>query len=274
MKVLTQTPSETHSQQIDYSFLMTVSTRNCYFLTLALDSIRVQFWANSETVAVCDHPSLVDEVDEFLQANQMRGRAYLCEVGLTRSEKFQMAVQKASGNWLLVVDCDDLLPTGCLIKLDKCLRMNPEADYFTSSQQHIDTKNQALKKVPADPRHNTLEYLRNSFAQRHLWGFKRSELAMFSDALNSPFICEDYHFFSTMGMKGKVPLCIPHYLYCYRRHTQQMTQKDSKKINEMVDSIRRKLDTFANKADPRFFITQELRVQARERDMRRMVILA
>lgn len=269
-KVKIQTPIEPEIDAPDFSFLMTVSTKNCYFLQRALESLRIQFWANSELIAVCDHTDLVDEITEFLVDNRMRGRAYLCEIGKTRTEKFRTCVDQAKGSWLVVFDCDDILPTGAINTLDRCLKTCPDASYFTSDQAHIDTKNAHLKTMEADPRENTLTAIRNCFRQKHLWGFKRGELALFSDALNCNYPCEDYWFFTAMAMKGKMPLCIPFVLCCYRRHSMQMTQRQQESMAEMVDSIRGKIDRFLGKTDPMFLIHQENLVMERIREIELM----
>lgn len=249
---------------------MTVSSQNCYFLGLALESIRIQFWGCIEVVVVTDHASLKDEIDEYLQSNRLRGTVALCEPRLTRSQKFLQCVKMCKGRWIVVLDCDDLLPTGALEILDRCLVEFPQAEFFTSYQQHIDTKNRPLKLVCPTVRDNSYDSIRNRFIQKHLWGFRRDCLAMFSVALDSPYICEDYHFFSTMAMLKRYPLLVPYALCCYRRHSQQMTQVKREKILAMVASIRQKMDRFGSTAHSEFFLNEEFHLQSGEKQTKRL----
>ena len=268
MKGLTLTPTDSMTEDIpDFSILMTVSARNCYFLQRAIESIRVQFWANLQLVCVCDHVSLVDEINETLVENQMKGDVIYVEPSLNRSQKFLEAVKLATGRWCVILDCDDMMPTGALIKLDTCLKMFPDADYFTSAQAQIDTKNVLIKLLSVDPSENTLQGIRHKFRQKHLWGFKNSEIGALSDALNSPYIVEDYHFFATLAMRGKMPLCIPFPLCCYRRHSLQITQRESAQITEMCKRIHIKIDNWVKNSDPLLTLRSESLVPEMKKKM-------
>lgn len=267
---LTLTPIEDEGDRPDFSILMTVTTRNCYFLQRALESLRIQFWKNLELIVCADHTALVDEISEFLQDNQMRGEVMLCEAGLNRSQKFLECVKVARGKWSVIFDCDDLLPTGALEKLDLCLRVCPKHDYFTTGQAHIDTKNTCIKVMPVSPNDNTVQAIRASFRQKHLWGFRTDARPALSEALRSPYVCEDYHFFATLALRGLMPLCIPFPLCCYRRHTMQLTQREKESVADMCQRIQKKMDIAIAKGDAMLAMKSEALVYERFAEMEMM----
>ena len=229
---------------------MTVTSRNCYFLQQALDSIRIQFWRNIELIFCCDIPELVDEINDWLATTGLKGSGKLVDPKLTRAQKFYSLLESAKGEWLVNLDCDDELTGGALATLAICLKVCPDNDYFTSGQVHINVEGEFLKSVPSNPEENTLLALQSGFRQRHLWGFRRDCLSSFSEALKSPYICEDYYFFAKLATRGLIPLCIPFDLCRYRRHSQQLTYNAKNAIAEMTDSIQGHLARELRKIDP------------------------
>jgi glycosyltransferase involved in cell wall biosynthesis len=217
---------------------MTVATRNCYFLGRALESLRTQYWHNLELICACDHTELVDEVQEFMTLNKLRGKVFLTPSSNSRYLKFMQCVRECNGRWIVVLDCDDELEDGALFTVDQCLKMFPQYKYFTTAHSEIDIDSIEIAQRENDPQELTLLGLQGGFRQRHLWGFRRDDLPYLSPALQHHYCVEDYHFFAMNVVRGYFPLCIPFRLYRYRRHSVQITQVEQQAIADMIRSIR------------------------------------
>lgn len=242
--VLTQTPTAQHNFGPDFSILMTCSARNCYFLQRALESIRVQFYRNIELIFVADRADLIDEAIVFGHETACKVETKLVPTSLNRMEKFRAGLDMGTGEWIVILDSDDMLTTDSLHVLRKALTMYPEEDYFTSGQVQIGIKNEFIRQLPCDPYELSVENLCSRFRQRHLWGIKRESLGGFASGLSHQYICEDYPFFAQAAMTSKIPLCIPYQLACYRRHSLQTTQREKDSIAEMMNSVSLSLTHF------------------------------
>lgn len=249
LKESTQTLTSPDYSTPDYSVLMTVSTRNCYFLHRALESLRHQYWHNLELIAVCDHVSLIDEVEEFCRDNGIRHETALVPTTFNRTNKFNRGVEMSRGSWIIVLDCDDELDGGALIVLNECLKRFPQQMYFCTAHQQIDIDGNPLGVIKNDPQENTVTALAGKFRQRHLWGFKRESMPYLAPSLKHHFICEDYHFFAMNAVRGYFPLCIPFSLYRYRRHSCQLTQYEKAEIKSMMISIQTAVARYVDGAD-------------------------
>lgn len=228
---------------------MTVSSRNCYFLGQALESLRHQYWHNLELIAVADHVALVDEITEFCMNNGIRHEVALVPQTFNRTNKFNRCVSMCRGRWIVILDSDDELDGGALIVLDECLKLFPQQMYFCTAHQQIDIDGNILGTNENDPQNLTVTALQGKFRQQHLWGFRRDAMPYLSPALKHHFICEDYHFFGMNAVKGYFPLCIPYSLYRYRRHTCQLTQYERDEIKSMMISIQTAIARYVDGAD-------------------------
>lgn len=230
----------------------------------------MQFYKNIELVFVADRCDLIDEAIEFATSIGLKLVTELVSTTYNRTQKFNTALGLCTGKWVVILDSDDVLPTCSLDTLDSCLRLYPGHDYFTSSQVHIGIKNEYLKKVEINPMEYSVNLLSSTFRQQHLWGFRRDAIGRFSQGLSHDYVVEDYQFFASAAMQNNVPLCIPYPLCCYRRHSQQITQTEARKIGEMVSTIRSKLKSFAGKMDGEARLSEMTRLIAMNDITRRL----
>ena len=245
----------------DFSVIMTVAKRNCYFLRQALESIRYQFWKNIELVACVDDLELKGELLQWSEYTGIPVNVEVCPTVYSRTQKFMSCAKRCKGVWTINVDCDDILPTDALTTLDLCLKRYPEFGVFCTGHNQIDTRGNFLHLLQPIPQQNTIGFLQDSFFQRHLWGWHKDWIGRLRSSFICGYVCEDYNFFVECAKKEIAVMCIPYPLYCYRRHSVQLTvmQKDS--VAAMVDGVQSRTRLFIKKAPADFFMREWQRVE-------------
>lgn len=113
------------------------------WLDECLDSIRQQYYPNWE-VCLADDCSTEEYVRPYLTqlaSADERIKVVFREKNGHISEASNSAIEIATGEFVALVDNDDLLPPNALYEVVKALNIAPELDLFYSDEDKIDTKN-------------------------------------------------------------------------------------------------------------------------------------
>lgn len=209
-------------------------------LTL-LDSLDKQQGFNFEFIVVTRSRYDTEVWQEYLALCSFEFQVYEDLEVLSRAQAFKVAFWQSRAPWQFVLDADDFLQENAIPYAYWIMRNNPEYKVFCSNHAECDEQGKVFAITSYDPHEQRPESLSINFKQRHLWGFHRDVLLQVKNALDSPWLCEDYWFFSRLAMHSVQVLHIPKTLYFYRRHALQMTQVYHQEMTIMCKSIQHEL---------------------------------
>lgn len=129
------------------------------------------------------------------------------------------AIAHAQGEWLLHLDCDDMLEPNVFLILEKIIRQHPEARFISSRAIDIDSDNDILFWRLRSER--PYQLIKNNFAS-HLKVIKKelhNDLGLFKKNFEG---CQDYEFALRTAIQEPL-LFVPNYLYRYRWHRDSQT---------------------------------------------------
>lgn len=140
----------------------------------------------------------------------------------------------AQGEWLIYLDCDDLLEPDVFLILEKTIRKHPQSRFISSRAADIDVDGDILfwRLRSEQP----YELIKNNCAG-HLKVIKKElhqELGLFKQTFEG---CQDYEFALRAAIHEPL-LFIPHYLYRYRWHHDTQTVSHNERQNLTAMRIR------------------------------------
>lgn len=141
------------------------------------------------------------------------------------------AIIHAQGEWLIYLDCDDLLSPSTFSVLEKTIHEQPTARFISSRAIDIDIDSDVLFwRLRSE---HPYELIKNNFAS-HLKVIKKElheDLGLFKQIFEG---CQDYEFALRTAINEPL-LFIPHYLYRYRWHhdTQTVSQNQRQNLTAM-----------------------------------------
>lgn len=141
------------------------------------------------------------------------------------------AIIHAQGEWLVHLDCDDILEPNVFLILEKTIQEHPEVRFISSRAIDIDSDNDILLWRLRSER--PYELIQNNFAN-HLKVIKKElhdDLGLFKKTFEG---CQDYEFALRTAITEPL-LFIPDYLYRYRWHhdSQTVTHNDRQRLTAM-----------------------------------------
>ena len=144
------------------------------------------------------------------------------------------AITHAQGEWLVYLDCDDLLEPSTFSVLEKTIAEHPTARFISSRAIDIDTDSDILFwRLRSE---HPYELIKNNFAG-HLKVIKKElhqDLGLFKKTFEG---CQDYEFALRTAINEPL-LFIPHYLYRYRWHHDTQTVSQNQRQNLIAMRVR------------------------------------
>lgn len=192
--------------------------------------------ANVQILIVNDDPSISSEellaqASEFIQEKII---LYSHEHNLGICQSANEAITRATGEWILHLDCDDRLTPTVFLTLERTISEHPHVRYISSRAIDIDAKGDILSwRVRSESPYNLID----DNVASHLKAMRRDlheDIGFFNPLFDG---CQDYEFALRTAINE--PLCfIPDYLYEYRWHDQSQTVSNNKRQNLTANRIR------------------------------------
>jgi O-antigen biosynthesis protein len=159
------------NSNLKFSFVMPVFNPNILWLREAIDSICAQTYPNWE-ICIADDKSTDSKVKEFLDTLQSDARikvVYRTENGHI-SNSSNTALDLATGEWVVLIDQDDLVSPHALKHLVKCILDNPDVMMIYSDEDKISEKGYRFNPYFKSDWNVDLFYSHNMFS--HLGAYK------------------------------------------------------------------------------------------------------
>ncbi|MEW6254651.1 MAG: glycosyltransferase [Pseudomonadota bacterium] len=216
-----------------FSFVTSFYGSKIYFEQLAKSLADLHHeWASGKVEWVIHNDDLSTSNHELMQLTPASIHQFVRIVGGDRHRGvaggLNAAISASRHEWLLFVDCDDLIPSETINILQHYIRRFPQCRYISSGMIDIGQGNEVLRYR----RHDSppTQIFQRGMIAGHLKAIRRD---LFSEAthLNDRFdLSQDYDFALDVAGKENI-LLIPEYLYCYRWHhkTQSVSQSAKQK---------------------------------------------
>ena len=206
------------------SIIVPVYNPEANFLRQAIESVLEQVYPNWELCLADDYsnkPYVKSILEEYARDDRIKV-AYRSENGhICRTSN--SALELATGEYIALLDHDDLLPPHALAKVVQLLDKHPEADFVYSDEDKVDEQN-----VHKDPFFKP-DWCPDSFLARmytcHLGVYRRSlveEVGNFRVGFEGS---QDYDLVLRVTEKTKEIYHIPDVLYHWRIHSQSTAAK-------------------------------------------------
>lgn len=224
-----------------FSVVMTGNRLDKQMLGSALWSLSQQTLLDFELVFVCTHMNDMDYAAEFCLDRDISIVGCCEPTSRSRSERFKIGVEAARGEWIVILDSDDILHPDALWTVYRCLKRFPIINFFSGSHKVFDMVTNGRGSNPAMPLAQTVNSLMHTFKQRHFWGFINDPSRWPPRMLETQYPVEDYWLFSVLATNACPVLHVPHYLYAWRSHPAQWSKFHRNECEAMSDSIQRYL---------------------------------
>lgn len=210
------------------------------FFKSCIDSVRDACHQSPETAVevliVNDDPSidskyLLQEISSSLQ-EKVIFHTNKNNLGICQSTN--EAIERAQGEWILHLDCDDRLEPTAFSVLISAMKQYPSIRFISSRAIDIDEHGNILSWRLRSEKPTDL--IANNFAS-HLKAIKKSlhaDLGIFNGSFEG---CQDYEFALRTAINEPV-LFIPNYLYQYRWHDCSQTVSYNSRQNLTAARIR------------------------------------
>lgn len=186
------------------------------FFTELVDCLKAQTYSNWEMCLADGSPKKNEELDPIIKSNERIKYVFLSEnKGI--SGNTNEALKLATGDYILLVDHDDLIPVFCLYELAKTINKNPEAEFIYTDEDKIE----GTKDKRCDPHFKpdfAIDTLRSNNYITHLSVFKKElmdKLGGFRDKYNG---AQDFDIIIRATENTKNIIHIPKVLYHWRVH--------------------------------------------------------
>ena len=186
------------------------------FFTELVDCLKAQTYSNWEMCLADGSPKKNEELDPIIKSDERIKYVFLSEnKGI--SGNTNEALKLATGDYILLVDHDDLIPVFCLYELSKRINKNPEAEFIYTDEDKIE----GTKDKRCDPHFKpdfAIDTLRSNNYITHLSVFKKElmdKLGGFRDKYNG---AQDFDIIIRATENTKNIIHIPKVLYHWRVH--------------------------------------------------------
>lgn len=186
------------------------------FFTELVDCLKAQTYSNWEMCLADGSPKKNEELDSIIKSDGRIKYVFLNEnKGI--SGNTNEALKLATGDYILLVDHDDLIPVFCLYELAKTINKNPEAEFIYTDEDKIE----GIKDKRCDPHFKpdfAIDTLRSNNYITHLSVFKKElmdKLGGFRDKYNG---AQDFDIIIRATENTKNIIHIPKVLYHWRVH--------------------------------------------------------
>lgn len=152
------------------------------------------------------------------------------------SARQNQGIKAASNEWLLFLDCDDLIASNCISVLDHYIANFSRCRFISSAIIDIDEKDiEIRKRIRSYGAEGLFEKGMNA---GHLAAIRRDlfdDVGQFDQRFSG---CQDYDFALRVAIREPI-LLIPEHLYSYRWHTQSQSVGQFKKQAEIAERVKR-----------------------------------
>jgi glycosyltransferase involved in cell wall biosynthesis len=233
------------------SVVMPVYNPRPKYLRQALDSLVHQLYPDWELCIADDastDPEIKTVLDEYAQADKRIKIAYRRQNGHVCAAS-NTAMQLASGEYLVLMDHDDLLPAHALYMVADELNRHPDADLIYTDEDKIDDENRRHDPHFKTDWNRELFYSQNIIAHMAVY---RTSLMREIDGFRVGYEgSQDYDLalrFIRRTQPSRVRH-IPHVLYHWRIFPG-VTSLSSDNPQKSVDTARRALEEYFSEAEP------------------------
>lgn len=201
------------------SLLIPVFDPPANFLEALLASIAAQSFENWEACLV-DGGSSKSATARALQACQKKGderfRVEKVKRNLGIAENTNRALRMATGDFVALVDHDDLLPPFALYQLARSIKAHPKADIFYSDEDRLSVAEKRVR--PFFKPEWSPELLFSFMYLGHLTAYRRDFVHGLGGFRPQFDLSQDYDFALRATEKAGEIIHIPHVLYHWREH--------------------------------------------------------
>ena len=199
-----------------FSIVIPMYNTQVNFFTELVDCLKAQTYSNWEMCLADGSPKKNEELDPIIKSDERIKYVFLSEnKGI--SGNTNEALKLATGDYILLVDHDDLIPVFCLYELAKRINKNPEAEFIYTDEDKIE----GTKDKRCDPHFKpdfAIDTLRSNNYITHLSVFKKElmdKLGGFRDKYNG---AQDFDIIIRATENTKNIIHIPKVLYHWRVH--------------------------------------------------------
>ena len=186
------------------------------FFTELVDCLKQQTYSNWEMCLADGSPKKNEELDSIINSDERIKYVFLNDnKGI--SGNTNEALKLATGDYILLVDHDDLIPVFCLYELAKTINKHPEVEFIYTDEDKIE----GTKDKRCDPHFKpdfAIDTLRSNNYITHLSVFKKElmdKLGGFRDKYNG---AQDFDIIIRATENTKNIIHIPKILYHWRVH--------------------------------------------------------
>ena len=204
------------------------------YLRLCFESLAAQTYRNFEVIVIDDHstePGVTEILSQYLEHPHFR--VYYNDRNRGISYTLNQGIKHARGEYVALVDCDDLLYPYSLMEVVREINRHPGKDYFFTDRAHVDEAGREVERVHYGNlpqligRPHASALWRGMYAS-HLKVIKRSAFERFG--LHDSFVdgCQDYDLALRFAEHGELHY-IPQVLYQHRWHPASVTLSSNRK---------------------------------------------
>ena len=155
------------------------------------------------------------------------------------------AITQADSEWILFLDCDDLIEANATLVLDYYLSRFPQCRYISSAMTDIDAQDRILRFRRHIVPPSTLFH--NGMVAGHLKAIRHDLIAELLPYVPEFSGCQDYDFALRAALREPL-LLIPEHLYRYRWHKASQSVGSAGRQERIATAVRREfLRTFVAK---------------------------
>ena len=221
------------------SILMPTYNTNANFLTEAILSVKDQGYKNWELCIVDDAstmPHVRKIISDFSKADSRIKTHYSTE-NMGVSYVTNKALEMASGDFVLLLDHDDILEKQALLRVAESV-INDDPDFLYSDEILMSEDGYDVKHIAYRPAFSP-EFIRSNPYIVHLVGFKTKVLRDVGGLNENLKISQDYDLILRVIEVAKVIVHIPEVLYRWRIHNASSGHKMSEHVMNVSKSILR-----------------------------------
>jgi glycosyltransferase involved in cell wall biosynthesis len=204
-------------------------------LVSVADAVKYANNVRVDVLVVNDDPRVSVGELEALIPNRLRGLVRIISnmenAGISRT--LNKAISEAQHNWIVHLDCDDMLAERTLGVLVERIRGYPLARYISSRMLDVDDSNLLRCRLrPERPE----DLISHSMVAGHLKAIRRDLFGDIGSYLGTYEGCQDYEFALRVSVFEPL-LFIPDYLYKYRWHRKTQSVDNARRQAETTDRI-------------------------------------
>jgi glycosyltransferase involved in cell wall biosynthesis len=219
-------------------------------LQSCIESLASQGNISIEIICVDDASSdpRITLLMQTLQGKNKRLKIYIEPTNCGISIAQNLAVNRACGEYIAFLDCDDRLKTGCLEIVYHYLKNNPSVDYLFTDRVNINKSGKEMyiacygknNKLDSIGQRNICNDLMRSMIASHLKVIRKKSYLEIGGCDSQWDGIQDWDLALRMSQKGYCFYYLPQVLYQHRIHENSITTKSSVSQYRKTNQLRRR----------------------------------